>query len=42
MQRSDWYFIGLMICIANANAIGGIVAISIMLISYLVEAKKEG
>lgn len=42
MKRSDWYFIGLMICVSNGSLVGAIIANVVMLIEYLLEVKEEG
>lgn len=34
MKRSDWYFIGLMICTSNVNVFGAVTAMLVMLIMY--------
>lgn len=41
MKRSDWYFIGLMICAANANVFGALTATIVMLIAYIAACKHE-
>lgn len=41
MKRSDWYFIGLMICAANANVFGALAAMIVMFISYIAACKRE-
>lgn len=45
MKRSDWYFVGLMICASNVNVFGAFASMIVMLIAYIaystIENKEE-
>lgn len=41
MKRSDWYFIGLMICASNVSVFGAFTAMLVMMITFWVSRKEE-
>lgn len=41
MKRSDWYFVGLMICASNVNVFGAFASMIVMLYAYSTIENKE-